>query len=384
MKRLIKKLFLVSLLAVAPLAISGCGSKSKQAEAMNEPPVIDPELEAKFNSGIAALGAEEYKKAAQIFDSILVENPASEFDLIALFNSGAAYEGMQECKAGGRRYRQAAQTSAGRYPRIEAQAIFRLSYVYECLGLTEKVIASLSDAQRRKVYLPEEITHAEIPARLASAYAQLGQLDMAKKYFAKAEEGIKYLRRSNADRNDLIALLARTYYFMGRVQARQEGEVDPEAFFQSLRFQQTHLIKAVELSSNPWSRKAGDAILAAYRDMWEQMDAGRGRRAKATYQEKRSFILAWVEGALQAIKELQTLRFPGTNEGAEAKRMFTQLQEEQRRIDEFISEFAVSNPLTDEAQQRQGIKREGKVKGTTSPLEQEALKRGQQPKKGTK
>src|SRR5690606_25642181 len=210
-------------------------------------------------------------------------------------------EGLGDCRTSGRRYRQAAQASAKRYPLVEAQSVFRLSYAYECLGFTEKVIASLMDAKRRKSFLSDEIVLAEIPARLASAYAHLGQIDMAKKYFAEAEEGIKILRRENSERNDLKDLLARTYYFMGRVQPRQDDNVEPAAFFQSLRFQQTHLIRAVEMGSSKWSRKAADTIVDAYKKMWKLMEQGRTKRAKASYQEKRSYVLAWLENALQAI-----------------------------------------------------------------------------------
>lgn len=371
----------VFLFAVLSSWFIGCSSAPKQdAPAVDMQPV-DPALDKKFNEGLKALEEERYRQAVQIFDSILVQNPASEFDLIALYNSAAAYEGLSRCKTAGRRYRQVARTSAGRYPRVEAMALFRLSYAYECLGYPQKVIASLLDVQRRKEYLSEEVVYAEVPARLAASYAQLGQLEVAKKYFDQAEAGIQRLRRIHSQRPDLVDLLARTYFFMGRVQARQETDVKPQGFFQSLRFQQAHLIKAVELESDPWSRKASETLLEAYRDLWEYLEQGRARRANASYQERRQYVLDWVEGGQQALAELKTLRFPRAQEGQEAKRMFSQLEEEERRMQEFLAEFAVSHPLTPEAESREGIKREGKVKTRLSPLEKEAIRRQKLPEK---
>jgi hypothetical protein len=356
-----KKHLSMTFLCFGLILLAGCSSTPPKPEQSEEVPV-EPAAKNKFNRGMTALEAEEYAKAAAIFDSILVENPASEFDLIALYDSAAAYEGMGQCKTAGRRYRQAAQASAQRYPRVEAQSLFRLSYAYECLGYPERVIASLLDVQRRKEYLTDEITLAELPARLASAYAQIGQVEMAKKYFAMADEGIKKLRRLFNDRRDLANLLARTYYFMGRIQDRQGKDVDPEAFFTSLRFQQTHLIRAVEMNVMPWSRKADDAILEAYRDLWKYMKAGQASRAKAPYPEQRAYILSWVEGAQQALAELKTLRFPGVNEGPEAERLFSQLEEEERRMKEFLTDYAVSHPLTPESQRREGLRRDGRMK----------------------
>lgn len=347
------------------LFLLGCSSLSPSSEEPDASlPKVDSKLERTFEQGLNELGAENYARAAKIFDSILVQNPASEFDLITLFNSAAAYEGLGNCTTAGKRYRQLAQTAAKNFPRIEAQALYRLSYAYECLGYPEKVVASLVDVKKRASFLPDETAKAEVPARLAAAYAQMGQIDVAKKYFDEAEAGIKQLRRTQSQRPDLPALLARTYFFMGRVQDRQGTRTTSDQFFQGLRFQQAYLIKAIEINQMPWSRKAADKILEAYRDMWTYMDEARKQAAKNSYQEERAVVLGWVESGLQALLELKTLRFPGGPESAESKRLFSQLDEEQRRMQEFLAEFATSHPLTPEAEKRQGLKREGRVKPT--------------------
>lgn len=357
------KWILVSLI-MSTFIFTNCASTPEPTQA---PPSeglllnVDPKIEKSFTEGLTALENENYQRAADIFDSILVQNPASQFDLITLFNSAAAYEGMNRCAVAGKKYRQAARIAGNRFPRIEAQALYRLSYAYECLGYPEKMIASLLDVKRRGSVLAVETAKAEVPARLAAAYAQMGQMEAAKKYFDEAEKGIQVLRRTYSQRPDLEALLARTYYFMGKIQDRKGPRTEASAFFQGLRFQQTHLVKAVEMNEKLWSRKAADTLLEAYRDMWGYMKLARQQAAKSSYQDERKVVLSWIENGSQALAELKTLRFPGPSESPEAKRLFSQLQEEERRMQEFLSEFAPSHPLTPEAEKRQGLKREGKV-----------------------
>ena len=61
----------------------------------------------------------------------------------------------------------------GRFERIEAQALYRLSHAYECLGLNRKLIASLQDAAARVLdhfparrTLEIDVIWLDMPARL--------------------------------------------------------------------------------------------------------------------------------------------------------------------------------------------------------------------------
>ncbi|MCB0411550.1 MAG: hypothetical protein KDD22_03440, partial [Bdellovibrionales bacterium] len=320
---------------------------------------------------------ERYESAAKIFDELLVQKPASEFDLIIMYNSAAAYEGMKDCKTAGRRYRQVGAAAAKNFPRIEAQALYRLSYAFECMSRPDKVIATLNDVERRKQYLAPEVAQAEVPARLSSAYAQLGEIDTAQKYFKKAEMGIQQLQRQFRQRTDLDQLLARTYFFMGRVQDRN-ALPSAESYLKGLRFQQMHLIKAVEMDVQPWADKSAKSILQAYEDLWGYIAESEKQKSGESYQKLRAHVLEWAEGGLQALSELNSLRFPGAQESSTSRRMFSNLSNQESRFQKIVSKYAVSTPLTQEAESRQGIQRKGRVKSNSpSILETQALEQKQ-------
>jgi hypothetical protein len=70
-----------------------------------------------------------------------------------------------------------------------------MSIMYECLGQDTKAITSLLDARKRGKDLPFETQVAEIPGRLAAAYARMNNRTKALEYFNQASEGLR--RRCN-------------------------------------------------------------------------------------------------------------------------------------------------------------------------------------------
>ena len=95
---------MISRLLAAGLAcvLSGCASSGKSQVKHT----VDPERQADFDRGLKALDSEQYGQAAEIFDRLLVQKPATEFDLVTLYNSAAAYQGLGECNKAADRYRQ--------------------------------------------------------------------------------------------------------------------------------------------------------------------------------------------------------------------------------------------------------------------------------------
>src|SRR5262249_40470130 len=136
--------------------------------------------QSRMEDGMKALQRSDFSTAANAFDRMLVQKPASEFDLIVLYNDGVAHEGLGECKRASELYRKAITgASALRLARVEAESYYRLSLAYECLGDDQKTIVSLLDTKKRSKNLAPEIANAELPARLAVAYARIGQRDKA-------------------------------------------------------------------------------------------------------------------------------------------------------------------------------------------------------------
>lgn len=153
----------------------------------NIPPRQNEEARKLFERANTFLDAEDYKSAVKYFKKLLGQYPSSNFELLALYNLGTAYEALNLCGSAVNRYRRILRTSSGKFPRLEAKAMFRLSYAYECLGRDDKVVASLLDLRKRASQLEEAEAVAELPARLAAAYSRLGNDVSAKKFLWKQE-----------------------------------------------------------------------------------------------------------------------------------------------------------------------------------------------------
>ncbi|NJL25326.1 MAG: tetratricopeptide repeat protein [Calothrix sp. SM1_5_4] len=246
----------------ATLLFSACASRDKVgAEASAPDQAAPPEL----GQGLRALEHEDYRSAAEIFDRLLVAKPATEMDLVILFNSAAAHEGLGRCSKAAERYREVVRSSAGRFESAEAQALFRLSLMYECLGDDTKAVAALLDARKRGGrILPGETLKAEIPARLAVAYSRLGNRAKALEYFSQASEGLKSVVATSA-RNTRKETLSKTLYFMGKLNpAQRSGEGEPEAYLYAISMQQPYLLQAIETGHRLWASKASDDLRTAY------------------------------------------------------------------------------------------------------------------------
>lgn len=311
------------------------------------PPVSEQKVN-ELDRGLKALEQENYAAAADVFDRILVQKPASEYDLVVLFNSGAAYEGLGNCTKALERYRQVVRSSVGKFERIEGQSIYRASLMYECLEQDAKAISALLDARKRKRDLPVEVLSAEIPARLAAAYARIGNRPKAIQYFTEASRGLKKL--INQDGSGVqVERVARTLYLMGKLTTTQrDAEVDPLTFLSSISIQQPYLLQAVEMNHKAWSPRAAEDLQTAYDNVW--------RFQVQSPQARREFMTR----VLQSINELRKIRMPRANSRVDG--VFAMLDKTEIRVqNELMQMNDGGNPLTTEAERRQGLRREGRL-----------------------
>src|ERR1700727_1549065 len=153
----------------------GCSSQPTQ-------PTDIPEVsaQARMNRVLQDMTRGDYEAATEEFGHLLVQKPASEFDLIAMYNDGSAYVLLDDCKRGAELFRHTVHAaSALKIKRVEAESLYQLAQAYECMGNDRRTIAALLDAHHLQTYLRPEIGQAELPARLAAAYARIGQRDKA-------------------------------------------------------------------------------------------------------------------------------------------------------------------------------------------------------------
>jgi len=130
----------------------------------------------------------------------------------------------------------------------------RQSYAYECLGQNDKVIIALADVRRRQKVLPEDTAKAEVPARLAAAYARAGNRKEAERFFREALEGVKFLQLKYKDSILLADRLSESLFFMGRSNVSEaEFLRDPVSQVKGLELMQLYLLQAAEIGSAKWS-----------------------------------------------------------------------------------------------------------------------------------
>lgn len=338
---------------VLPTLLIGCAGKSKKAATKENYEVDSPQESPAFERGLKALADEKYQEAAQIFDRLLVQKPASELDLVTLYNSGAAYEGLGNCPKAIERYRELVRSFPGKFPRIEGQALYRMSLMYECLGQDNKAITALVDAKKRGKGLPSETLNAEIPARLAAAYARLGNREKALTYFKQASQGLKSVIAKGGGRVERD-LLGRTLFLMGQLNpAQRRAEGDPSTFMQSLSMQQPYLLQAMELGHPTWSKRAAEDLNTAYANFWNFKFSGN--------EQKRDFMVR----GLQVVNELKKIRLPGSN--ALVEDIYKQIERTEGRLQQELSTVAETTKLTPEAQDRQGLKRKGRLVDIPQP-----------------
>jgi len=330
---------LLALLMVCVAA--GCASKKK----------IDLSGEGEetpaFDQGLKALEREDYQQASKIFDELLIAKPASEKDLVITYNSGAAHEGLGHCAKAAERYREVVRSSAGKFKEIEGMALFRMSLMYECLGQDTKAITALLDARKRGKELSFETRNAEIPARLAAAYARINNKQKAIEYFAQASEGLKKIvgQTSNHKQKEL---LARTLFLMGQLNSSQRAaEVPPASYMQSVSMQQPYLLQAAELDHKTWSKRAGEDLITAYDNIW--------RFKIEDPAQRREFYTR----GLQAVQELKKIRLPNAN--AAVNSIYAQVEKTEVLLHTELAKVAEVNKLTPAAEAREGLKRTGRV-----------------------
>ncbi len=327
-------------------ATLGCATQTKKPDLRDSLKEEASESQA-FSRGMQALEAENYSAAAEIFDRLLVQQPATELDLVTLYNAGAAREGLGECKQALDRYRRVVKSSAGKFNRIEAEALYRASLMYECLEQDTKAIPAMIDARKRSKELSVEIRAAELPARLAAAYARIGNRARALHYFNEAGRGLKRVVSLDGQ-SQQIERVSRTLFFMGRLSPTQrKAEVEPIAFLKSLAVQQPYLLQSIELNHSQWSNKSTEDLRTAYDNLW--------RFKFDDQRQNREFLTR----ALQTLNELRKIRLPMPNTRVDS--VFALLDKTETRIQSELMQMADGIPLTPEAKKRQGLRREGRL-----------------------
>ncbi len=352
--------------------IVGCQTFETENDKVQPPPdygLTPPELARQYEKGIKYLDDEDYERAAETFKYLTSKYPASPLNMAMIFNTGAAYEGMNKCKKAGLNFRKIVRATNGEEPKIQALALVRLSYAYECLNADKKVITSLIDAKGRERYLTRPTNLAELPARMGGAYGRLGKHKMAAKLFEQAEAGLYNLR----DRTQAPAKqrdeLARAMFFMGRYWFRGFHIKNHANIFKTYEKTQSYLVRSVELDSPKWSPISAKNIVEVYAYTYRYLTEVFKTKKVGRYKVSRDEINSLAVHALQGIRTLKTMKFPDKRPPKIVQSLYYKLDGLEKDYSDFLTKNNLGFNLSDNEKKRQSLKREGRTLNPNPKLE---------------
>ncbi len=378
---------MVAVLFLLSSSLISCTSTRKDAKKVamflgivEDPHFIpSPQAPAEYKQALALIDEEKFADALAILNDYVIQEPTSSYVQSAAFHSGRALEGLGRWKEASERYRGVVVACEGVAPRLQAMALYRLSFCWEALADDQQTVAVLFDLEKRSAELPKEILSAELPARLAAAYARVGNFDRALDYYKKAEAGIKQLKRARTmeDKAAVPTWLPRTLYFMGSMSLRHVSWSDFETAFRPLARSQTYLLEAAELGMEPWSTRAAKDLIATYRDLWRTIEMAPipmegdpvvTRREVQKKQWDRAVLVVETLNELRA-RFLPPSQIPNQSSTEQTKEVEGFVAELDKLTTKFLAERPVGEGLTSDAKRRRAVPR-GRVLDPDSSLEQ--------------
>ena len=381
---------------VALTILGACASMKKTAnKALNALGIIEhiaerppPEAPDEFKEALEHLSQQRYQQALDLLDVFVRDEPTSAYTQAAQLNAGRALEGLGRWSEASERYRSVALACEGVAPKLQAMALYRLSFCHEARGDDQQTVAVLSDVSRRAAHLPPEVARAELPARLAASYARTGNFDKALEFYKAAEQGIVRLKRDNVKKGSVPDWLPRTLYFMGTMSFRRANWEDFETALRPLARGQTYLLESAELGLAPWSDRAATDLMASYRDLWtiietapvpEHSDPLISRRQVQNRQWQRSALM------LESLEELRARSAPTQSTHAkpataQARQVLAFVVDLEKKINGLLAQRPVGEGLTAEAQERQSRVR-GVVISPDDTLERRFLESAREARK---
>lgn len=357
--------------------LASCSSVEKKDGSLNSAKKQD-QLLLNFEKGNKLLDQNKPEEAAVVFDQLIVESPTNQLETLIVYNSGISYLMALNCDLASDRFRKVIRLAAKTAPAIRGRALLRMSDVYTCLGDDNKAIAALVEIMNGKFDLSLEVIKAEVPAKLAAAYARNGNIKEAERYFKIAERGLVQVETSYRNPQQRITAMGMTLFLMGNISQINIQNMPSDEYFATVKSLQRYLYRAVELNADPWSEQASQQIMQIYKNTWAYVDRitsgpttsenanNIGLREQS--QERTRVVLK----ALQTLQALFAERIADKNEPLGVKQLIQLAKSEELKIRNYLASNTVGSELTPEAREASALKRPGRVANPDPILEEKA------------
>lgn len=184
----------------------------------------------------------------------------------AYFLMGFLYELDENFDQSEKYYRSAIQHGLAFESRVEAKALYNLSYVYEKTQQMDKLLVTLIDLMARRRFFDSLTAQVEIPARLAAVYAFAGQMDDALKFHENAAGHFDNLvRRQNF--NVKHEEISQSLFYLGLAIFDQDSE-SFDTLVKKLDRGQKYFLASAEASKSIWSEKSLQTLSRQYDRAW--------------------------------------------------------------------------------------------------------------------
>ena len=140
-------------------------------------------FQSQLSQALSLAEAEQDAAAFRILKKLISKAPSFQMASVVYFNIGSLFEKKRQCAPAKKLYKKSLLANEKQETLLEAQTLWRLGFVYECLKDYDGMLASLKDVQSRVHFLPPEVAFVELNARLALAYSYLKVPDLSKSYW---------------------------------------------------------------------------------------------------------------------------------------------------------------------------------------------------------
>lgn len=252
---------LIPILAI----LTACSSIGKVIDQPHQ--ISAPSSSPQYNQALKKIEQGKYSEGRADLENFLQAVPVSSYTQVANFNIAYSLELERQFKEAADKYREVIVSTMKSAPKLQAYALYRLSFCLEALGDDAQVVAVLEDVNQRKHLLNPEVATAELPSRQAAAYSRVGNVDRAQALYKEAETAVMGYRRQRSQAQQ-PEWLAKTLYHMGRTNLREANWENFEVVVRPLEKTQQFLLEAAELNHDHWSKKASEDLAAMYKNLW--------------------------------------------------------------------------------------------------------------------
>ncbi len=311
--------------------VLGCSSSSKKESKYNlkYPKELQEvnQLIAVKKTGDARLRVEDYLNKAENI----------HWYGHAYFLQGFIYELEENYPMSIKFYRSAIEHGSNYESRVEAKALYNLSFVYERIDNRDDLLATLIDLMKRREFFDVLTGQVEIPARLAAAYASQGRLKEGMIFHREAAQNFTTLvrnQRFQAQRSEL----SKSLYYLGFVTFDQNEETF-KGLIRKLSIGQKYFLASAEASKSTWSEKSVKRLQNQYTRSWSMI---KNHRPDGLKNDPMAFKKQKQEGQLEMAAQLYDLmhkvrveEFPMGQVNLQSKRIMDETASWLTRIENF-------------------------------------------------